>query len=109
MHSQQYSKALKKRVKKNPEEEANLFCNFLAVSSNTLKRIGKINLSICLLQIGVQNFYVRKTWPSWCREPFLMKENWHEIKDHGFVSVEMAFRCEFIKNFLCQIGLDIYN
>ena len=36
------------------------------------------------------DFYVRKTWSYRCRIAFLVKENWHEIKDHGLVSVEMV-------------------
>ena len=40
--------------------------------------------------VHVLDFYVRKTWSCRCRRPFLMKENWHEIKDHGVVSVEMV-------------------
>ena len=31
-----------------------------------------------------------KTWSERCRIPFLMKANWHEIKDHGLVNVEMV-------------------
>ena len=65
-----------------------------------MKHFTTLNTSMFLLLKWIQaidlipRFYVRKTWSYRCEIPFLVKEVWHKIEDHGLVNVDMSYKCE---------------